>query len=328
MLAVSLAAFSPALPRNSSLGNPRFDSVVTAAMNQCFQMEYAKAESLLARIPDDNPMRPYFTGLICLNRFQDLGDTASLRRGEQLWEELSPRDPSSKCFKEDSLQLHAYQGLAEMQLSYLAALRGSRMRSASLALSAHGKLRSVSGVAEADAGLALFEYYRERVLQKIDFLPFVNPDPDAALHRLETAAKASLHLHDILRVSVFWIRLDRGEMDSALKISDEFLGRYPRNRLARQMRGSALFHAGRFSEARNIYEQVSGEYAVVRDSLPFNIPLGYFKAVGNLARIYAQLGMQAEAAARLSEWKKALDSGISPWLPASLKRDLKRLENH
>jgi len=237
-----------------------------------------------------------------------------------------PRNASSEHFKEDSISLRLYRGLGTLQLSYIASLRGAAFRSASLALTARNQFLPVTGRAESDAGLALFDYYRENALEKIRFLPFVNPNTNPPLKQLKAAANQSRYLRDGLLVSAFWIHVDRKEMDSAIHIADDFLLRHPRNRLARQMRGSALFRGGRLAEAKKEYETLLSEYKALKDSLPSScLPLGYFCCVGNLARINAGLGLQTEAKFLLTEWQKARRSNLDPWLPASLKKDLERL---
>ncbi len=320
LLFLSLLASLCGAASADCLREARYDAIILEALDHVSRMEYAAAESSLVRIPNDDAARPYFTGLVLMNRFQDLGDTAALRRAESIWGNLSAQ---SAHYSEDSAQARVYRGLATLQESYIAAIRGSQMRSGSLALTARGQLSPLSGIAEADAALALFDYYRQQVLKTI---PFVHPDTRIPLQRLEAAADSSRYLRDMFRISAFWMLVDRKELDPALEISDEFLRRYPHNRMARQMRGSALFHQGRFSEARIVYEDLLSEYARLRDALPPNcLPVGYYCAVGNLARIYSGLGMKPEASARLAEWRKALDSGLSTWLPASLKKDLARL---
>jgi len=297
-------------------------------MDHVFRMEYSAAENSLLALPNDAPARPYFMGVVCLNRFQDWGDTASLRRAQEFWERLSTEKRPAEKFQGDSVQLHVYRGLALMQLSYIAALRGSELRSGSLALKGQSELSSTSiwekgGIAEADAGLALFDYYRKQVLAS---LPFVHPNTQVPLHNLEIAAGDSRYLGDVFHFSAFWMFVDHEEIDSALKISNDFLQRYPHNRMARQMQGSALYHAGKLSEARGIYEELLREYGGLRDSLPPDyLPVGYYCAWGNLARIYSKLDLKPQEAICLVEWRKALDYGLSPWLPSSLKRELARL---
>ncbi len=308
------------------LFNPHQDAILLAAMDQTLRMNYAAAESLVAQIPNNIPARPYFTGLACLNRFQDLGDTAALRRTETLWNRLSSHSNPPERFREDSTQLRLIRGMAALQLSYVASIRGSTLRAASMAWTARDQFLHLAGWAEADAGLALFDYYREHALEKIRFLPFVNPNTDGPLRQLQASANQSRYLHDGLLVSVFWIHVDRNEIDSALKITDGFLLRYPHNRLARQMRGSALFRGGRLPEARSVYEELLREYEVLKDSLPpGNLPIGYYCSVANLARIYSGLGLSSQAKIKLEEWQKARNSSLESWLPSSLKKDLERL---
>ncbi len=305
----------------ASLFNPRYDGALLSAMDQTFRMDYAKAESTVTQLPFDAPERPYFAGLACVSRFQDLGDTAALRRGENFWNKLVE---SPRSFHGDSAQVLLYRGLAALQLSYVASIRGSTFRAASMAWTARGLLLPIAGRPEADAGLALFDYYREHVLEKIRFLPFVNPNADLPFQRLEAAVNNSRYLHDGLRVSVFWIHVDRKETDSALKIVDAFLMRYPNNRLARQMRGSALYRGGRLNEARLVYEGLLPEYTALKTTSPNFPAIGYSSSVGNLARIYFGLGMKAQAGARLAEWRALCRSGLEPWLPTSLKKDLEK----
>ncbi len=304
-------------PAADGLREPRYDSILLAAMDKVYRMQYAEAESLLVRIPENVSARPYFAGLVCLNRFSDLGDTAALRRAEKFWERLSS-DKTPPL----------YRGLADLQRAYAASLRGSRLRAARLAWSARGRLQSVSSYAEARAALAVFDYYRAQFLERFRFLPFVNPRSDLPLRRLDSAANDSRYLRDVLRGSVFWIRYDRNEIDSALIIADGFLARYPKNRLARQMRGDALYRGARLAEARAVYDELFREYAALRDSLPPScIPLGYYCGAGKLACIYAGLGMRVQAAEYSARWRKADSLGFSPWLPASLRRELDRLHS-
>jgi tetratricopeptide (TPR) repeat protein len=303
------------------LYEPRHDSTILAAMDQIFRMDYAAADIALKRIPDNAAAKPYFSGIVCMNRFQDLGDTSALQRAEFFWTQLNA-EKSGAFPNENGARLDTYHGLALMQLSYISSLRGERFHSAKLAFSAHSQFDG-SNMAEARAGAALFEYYRGRLLSSI---PLVEPNLNVPMQRLQVAADSSRYLRDLLRSSLFWMRVDHGEADSALRIPDEFLKRYPRNRLARQMRGSGLFRAGKLSEARLIYEELLQEYALLNLSTSKNLPLGYYKAAGNLARIYSGLGLKHEASAKLALWQKALDSGLSPWLPATLKRDLERLK--
>jgi hypothetical protein len=300
------------------------DAVLRAGLDRMYRMEYATAEeTLLKGLPPESPPRWLMAGAVCFNRFLDWGDTVSLRRAEMFWEELSPRGEASKRFRAaDPERLRLYRGLAGFQLSYAASLRGQPFRSAALALAARQQLASPAPLAapEARASLMLYAYYRSRVLEK---LPFVGA-ADVPVAAFSEAAGASPVLREIFLASLFWIHIDHKRFGAANAIAADFLGRYPGNRLMREMRGAALYYEGNFAGARAEYDALREEYALI-GRIPGRLPLGYYRATGNLARIHNALGNRREAEARLAEWNRAGSSAAAPWLPGILKRDLARL---
>ena len=92
----------------------------------------------------------------------------------------------------------------------------------------------------------------------------------------------------------------------------------------RAQRRAQQYRGKKPEEARRIYESLLAEYARLPSQAPAT-PLGYYCAVGNLARIYSALGLKAETKAKLEEWKKAEKMGLAPWLPPSLKKEVDRL---
>jgi len=303
-------------------------AVVREALDLVARMEYATAENrLLSELPAASPARPYFAGLAAMNRFLDLGDTMALRRAERHWEALSPRAAPNPVFKKtETRTLTLYRGLSGMQLSYSASLRGERLLSTRMALAARSELERVGTLPEARLALMLFDYYRGRLLQKI---PFVG---EAALdtRAFEAGATEVPLLRDMFLGSLFWIHVDNAHYAAAEAISTDFLRRYPGNRLARQMRGALLYRAGRLEDARELQEGLKTEYAAAFAGLPKPVgvlPLGYFRAVGNLARVAKAeqskgAGRGQDVSALLAEWRKAEQAGLMPWLPPVLKRDL------
>ena len=304
-------------------------AVVKQAVDRTFRMDYGGAEeSILQGLPASSPARAYFAGTVCLNRFVDWGDTAALSRAEAWWERLTPTgDPDPAYRSADPQELRLYRGLAGFQLSYVSALRGGRFRPAALALAARQQLLTLDRP-EAKASLMLYAYYRGQILGK---LPFVGPAefPTAAFRQ---AADASPALRDMFLSSLAWILVERAsqgedarqvseDYKAALKIAEGMIERYPGNRLAREMRGSILYRSGRLMESRVEYEALREEYRALPKS-PERLPLGYYREVGNLARVYLALGLRPEARASLGEWRRSGTAGVWPWLPASLKKDL------
>lgn len=322
---VMMAVPAIALPSRSDA------PVVRQALERLARMEYAAADSTLATLPP-GPARPFFTGLSALNRFLDLGDTVALRRAEDAWDSLSPRGAPLPAFRiVDPGTLKLYRGLAGMQLSYAASLRGQRLRSTALALAARGLLEELAREAkaagrgappEARATLMLYEYYRGRLLEKVPFVGEAVFDAKA----FTRAADASPALRDVLLGSLFWIHVDNGRFAAADDILTDFLGRSPENRMARQMRAVARYRAGRLDEARAEFEALKAEYAALDAKRPAGtLPLGYYRSVGNLARLHAARGDRRATDEALAEWRRAEAAGLMPWMPSALRRDLARL---
>jgi tetratricopeptide (TPR) repeat protein len=304
-------------------------TLVRTALDQVYRMEYAAAEETLTKgLPPESPARPYFAGLACMNRFLDWGDTVALRRAEGYWEKLSPRGEPSKLFEKTSArELRLYRGLAGVQLSYAASLRGQRIRSAGLALAARDRLDDLPD-SEARATLLLFDYYRGRFLEK---LPFVD-EPDFDLEAFSEAIRGAPALREMFQGSLFWIHMDHRRFGAAQALATDFLERYPGNRLMRQMRGDAFLKAGKLAEARATYEKLREEYAGLASGTggggvggSGRLPLGYYRCVGNLARIEAAAGNKRETKALKAEWTRAERLGLMPWLPPVLQRDLDRM---
>lgn len=313
----------------SALPLPGEEPVVRAALDHMARMQYARAEStLVTDLSPRSPARALFAGIAAMNRFLDIGDTAALRRAETWWEPLSPRGKASSAWRAaDPQALSLYRGLAGLQLSFAASVRGQTVRSTSLALAARRQLEAsarapeAGGPAilppEAHASLMLFDYYRGRLLEKI---PFVGgTDFDVAAFR--RAADASPALRDMLLASLFWIHVDEGRFSDAEHIAAAFLARYPGNRLVRDMRAAARYRAGRLPEARAAYESLLAEYAAQPRAAAV-LPLGYYRAVGNLARLHAARGDRPATDSLVAEWRRAEKAGLAPWLPPQLRREL------
>jgi predicted Zn-dependent protease len=319
-LLLCLLALSPCALAVPALPAPAEAAVVAQALDQTSRMDYEAAEQTLIReLPATAPARSYFAGLVCMNRFLDVGDTVALRRAEAYWEPLSPRgDPAPVFRKTDPEVLKLYRGLTGLQLSYAASLRGQRVRSTALALAARSRLEG-HPAPEARASLQLIAYYQDRLFEKLPFVDKTEFDEKA----FRRAAEGTPALRDMLKASLFWIHIDEGRFASAEAIVSDFLARYPENRLARQMRGVGLYRSGRLEEARTAYSALKAEYAALPVA-PGTLPLGYYRAVGNLARIRAAQGDRAEAEALRADWRKAEKAGLMPWLPSVLRRDLAR----
>ncbi|HKP94453.1 MAG TPA: hypothetical protein VJ385_01730 [Fibrobacteria bacterium] len=324
------ARVSPAIPgpdRSGSLYEPVHDSAILRALDHVYRAEYGAADSVLSSLPDC-PARAYFRGLARVNRFGDLGDTASLFAARALWERLDRASDSaaSPLLRDPNYPL--YRGLSELQLSYVASITGGRLHAARLGRKAVGLLRPYSDRAEAAAALALYDYYKAALLKGVAWLPFVDADKDRPLRRLEAVVPRSRYLGDIFRTSLIWIHYDAARYEEGLRPIQAFLARYPGNRVYRQMLADFRYRQGDLDSARRIHEILLSEYEDLGKNCPARtcLPLGYLSSVGNLAKLDASQKRPDSLERHLAIWHSPGYGDIMKWLPASLVREVSLLE--
>lgn len=287
-----------------------------------YRSDYGAADSALRALPSGSASLAYFRGLVLFNRFNDLGDTASLFRAAALWQEVVDRAPDSAA------NSALYSGLSELQLSYVASLTGHPLRAAALGRKANARLRPLRGFAEADAALALYDYYKAALFKGVSWLPFVKADVDGPLHRLEKAVPKSRYLGKVLQTSLLWLYYDDGAYDKGLALMEPFLAQFPGNRLGRQIAADFHFRKKDFGSARDLQEKLKAEYESLGASHANagELPIGYLSAVGNLVKVYAALGQADLREKYLAVWSSSEYRDVMPWLPGSLRREVKALE--
>jgi hypothetical protein len=320
------AVTGPDSGHSGSLYEPVHDSVILLALDHVYRAEYDAADGLLSALPDC-PARAYFRGLARVNRYDDLGDTASLFAAEAMWEGLDRASDTagSALLRDPNYPL--YRGLSELQLSYVAGMTGARIRAARLGRKAVDLLRPLSDRAEAAAALALYDYYKAALLKGVAWLPFVNADKDLPLRRLEAAVPRSRYLREILQTSLLWIHYDAARYDAGQKPIQAFLARYPRNRAYRQMLADFRYRQGDLDSARHLHEALLAEYQGLGRIYPSPacLPLGYLSSVGNLAKLDASQKRPELLERHLSIWHSSAYKDIMKWLPASLVREVDAL---
>lgn len=310
------------------LSEPGYDSLLVRALDTLNRGAYTAADSLLRSLPDI-PARGFFRGLGLAARCNDLGDTAALTAAEAEWERLARAGDERDSPLAHTANYGIYRGLAEMQMSYVASLHGSRLQAARLGRRAAKHLESHARIAEAEAALALYDYYKAELLQGIDWLPFVKADRAGPLRRVEAAVSRSRYLHATLSASLLWIYYDSGRYAEGMPAIRGFLARYPGNRVWRQMLADFHFRgaksgAGDLDSALALHLALASEYQSLASAYPppAYLPLGYLCSVGNLAKIYAAQGKRDLLERQLEIWYAPRYAGLSPWLPASLVREV------
>lgn len=297
-------------------------------MQSVYAAEYDSADAILSALPD-GPARAYFGGLVGINRFNDLGDTAALTAAEIRWDRLDRAGDSASSPMRRDPNYPLYRGLAQLQSSYVANLRGGRIRSALLGRKAVKTLGPLHRFAEAKAALALYDYYKAEIMEGVDWIPFVSKaDRERPLRILAEAIPRSRYLNVVLHTSLIWIYYDLGRYPQGVGPIDAFLAAHPRNRPYRAMLADFRYRQGDLDSAQRIHEALAAEYLGMgrNPSVPGRLPLGYLSSVGNLAKISASRKRKDDLERHLAVWHSAEYGGIMKWLPASLRREVDSLK--
>jgi tetratricopeptide (TPR) repeat protein len=320
----------------SSKAAPTRDQTLEHALEATRAQRYVESDSLFA-LPSlaHWPLAHYFSGIAQLQRAEDLGDTAAFHRAHQLWGEMWVRLEKASSHEGDLLR-----GLVGLQWAATDQHYGRTWHGLGISLKAKSLLQKLPGCPEAQAALALLDYYREQLL------PSWSPgggDPAKAALRLREAAQRCRRMQPLFMTAWIWTQFDLARWPAGLETVDRYLQSYPDHRLYRQMRGDFLFRSGRHAEALDAYRkalnlyptpatqvaQITGvtqpESASVRPMPTTIAPIGYLSCIGNLARIHAALGQKDSARHYLELWEAPRFKPFDPWLPASLKKALKPL---
>jgi hypothetical protein len=297
-------------------------------MEGIYAAEYNTADSILSALPD-GPGRAYFRGLVGINRFNDLGDTAALSAAENLWDRLDRAGDSASSILRRDPNYPLYRGLAQLQSSYVANLRGGRIRSALLGRKAVKTLAPLRRFAEAEAALALYDYYKAEIIEGVDWIPFVSKaDRERPLRMLTDAIPRSRYLNVVLHTSLIWIYYDLGRYAQGVGHIDAFLAAHPRNRPYRAMFADFRYRQGNLDSAQAIHVALAAEYLALGRNPPVSglLPLGYLSSVGNLAKISASRKRRDELDRHLAVWNSPGYGDTMKWLPASLRREVDSLK--
>lgn len=310
------------------IGRPDADSLLNRGLELAQQGSYDSA-LLTLHAPALQSWRgtPYFRGLILLQTQEDLGDTAAFFEAAKLWSGLwtTPIKPEPLPQGAAWENLALIRALAGLQWAGTLQKRGHTWQSTRLSLQAQKALKPLRNCPEAEAALALFDYYSAVLLAKI---PFVGDDRNAAAHRLDSASRLCFRLGPVLRTAWLWTEFDQGHYQAGIAPLGESLARYPEHRLYRQMLGDFQFRQGRYSEALASYRQAFSAYARPAPGVSWKLlPVGYLSCAGNLARIHAALGAKDSALVYLDIWESPTYASLREWLPPSLATALKPLRN-
>jgi len=273
------------------------DSLAERILTRTLQCHYAEAAMTADTLTKLEAARgAFFSNMVRLSRFDDLGDTNELLRARQTLENATWPDPF-------------WESLRMFQLGFVKSEQGDKV-SAGWTTRKAAKGFAQIPTQESRAFYAIYAYYMEGATA---WVPFASDNRTQMLRTLDSAAHSKSLFWPLFSTSLTWMRFDRKEYSQALTLVDFALQRAPSHPVYTQMRADMLFRLQRYPEAATLYEQSALHYA---QSSPGCIR--WWCAAANLLRIYAA----QKDTAKLQSWQAKFQSPafakIRKWMPASL----------
>lgn len=282
---------------------PAEDSLARGITAATLRTEYSKALALAQTLKSRHPAAGcVFNSMVLVSRFDDMGDTLALRRANR---ELDTCKASG-----------LWEALRLFELGYTHSVLGSSLQAALKTRSAANHFKQ-SRDPDAQAFYAIYAYYVDQLTAGISWMPFVSDRRVEYLAALSKGAAQSHLYWPLFSTPLVWIHYDRKEYSRALLVVDNMLKRSPGHPVFIQIRADVLFMLKRYPEAATLYEYSAKQYQQRTGR-----SLRYWCAVGNLARIYQQMGKPTEAQRWADLLKDPAFAGVKRWMPASLMDDL------
>lgn len=266
------------------------------------QTNYSEAYATIQKIQGKNPGAAcVIRGIVRLSEFDDTGDTLALFTAEK---ELSD------CSAEGSWDV-----LREFEQGYARTAMGHSIKGALGTRKAAKKFEDSEDL-EAKAFYAIYAYY---VDDGLSFLPFVSDHREDYLKVLEKGVDRSGLFWALYATPLAWMYYDKQEYDKALNVVERSLAKAPKNPVFLQMKADMLYKQEHFAEAAKIYEKSASDYLNRTGK-----SVRYWCAIGNLARIYKEMGDSEKSSQNANLFKDPEYKKIEKWMPASLVKDLKK----
>ncbi len=304
-----------------------YHKIITSGLHHIYQQDYLGADSIFsAGFPDKSISGLYFKGFLNIVVFDDIGDTLALGRAKgffQQIERINLKGNYKDTLSSNSPEL--YLGLSYMQLSYIFSTNSEYLKSVLAARKGLKILKKHDLCLEAQCTRQIYQYYKKRLFSFLRWLPLVDINQQESREFLQEHYYQSNYFSNVLLLSYLWMLFDIGENQTGLNYIEEVLRVYPQSRIFNLIKADFLYKLHRYKESSKIFEAVKMEYQhLYNDDNNSCVPINYLSAVGNLLRLYSDMGDTLKRNHNGQIWFSPETQKQNKWLPPSLSKDLER----
>ncbi|MCB2204421.1 tetratricopeptide repeat protein [bacterium] len=109
---------------------------------------------------------------------------------------------------------------------------------------------------DAMTGVGTYKYWKSQNMSFLTWTPLVDDERRAGIHMLRTAEKHASYTSQQASNSLIWIHIEEEQWDTAIRIAQRVLKRFPRNRLFLWGLASAAEGKEDWKLARSAYERI------------------------------------------------------------------------
>ena len=236
---------------------------IRATILQNYELAATIFDSIKTAIPDDP--RPYFYHAAALqSRMLDLEDYGDEHQFLQLIEKTivraekqishSPADAAGFFFKGAAL---SYRGFYFAQRKdYFKGIQDALLGVKYL----ERTIQTDSTYYDAYLAIGFYKYWRSRLTQFIDWLPFVPDQTDESLRLIDKTVRCGRYGRDVAKNGLIWLEIDRGHFNRAIELCTEMLEKYPDSRYFRWPLAESCYRAGLYERAISEYQHLAQSY--------------------------------------------------------------------
>lgn len=143
---------------------------------------------------------------------------------------------------------------------------------------------------DAYLGIGTYKYWRGRLTNKVDWLPFVEDEGALGLEMIRKSARNGRYSREAAINALIWIQIDRQEFIEAIALCKQELQRFPGSRFFLWPLAEAYYKSGKFPESIGVFAKLQHSYTTEANNNHYNEFLCGYKMV----RSYAKLGKMAD----------------------------------
>ncbi|MDZ7723131.1 MAG: tetratricopeptide repeat protein [candidate division KSB1 bacterium] len=247
---------------------------------QDYDTALAFFDSLELKFPDRPEPRFYKASVIQ----SKMMDYETLRWEDEFLRSIeSAVDKADQCLQNDPGDLDAVfaRGAAKSYKSFYLGRQAKYLQSVLLARQGIGDLQDIlradSSYLPAYLGLGSYLYWRSRITQSVNWLPFFSDQRQTGINYLEKVADSQSIGRWSAVSNLAWIYLEEENWEQALYYSQKGLHAFPDSRFFLWPCGETLLHMKRYADALQVYETLLNSVLAAPINNHYNEIVLYFK---------------------------------------------------